>query len=175
MSNLRAKSFSIAHATHDRWRDSLGVRDGLKDGDVTRKIGFLDTPERPQERPQGGSPSLAGVAMHLAVPIAVIVACPFTGAMTDGAVNRMHITIARPLIGVKDRPGGRYIHRHDGPARLLGGLVAYNIPYRARVTADDADDRRAVVRERAMAALLVGPPSRWVCRVGVAVTFFPAV
>ena len=94
-------------------------------------------------------------------------------AVADGAVNRMHIAIARPFVGIKDRPSGWHIGGHDGAAGLFGRPVAHDVAYLARVAADDTEDRQAVVRKRAMAAPFIRSSSRWVCRVGVAVTFFP--
>ncbi len=148
MSNLRANCFSIAHSLYQVGRDALGIGDSLKQRDIAREIGFVDAAKRAQECAQCCAPAFTRVAVDFASPIAVIIACPFVDTVTHGSIDRMHIVIARPFVGVEDRAISGHIGCHDGAARLFGGLVADDVPYLAGVTADHTEDRWAIVGER---------------------------
>ncbi len=90
MSNLRADQFSIAHPTYQVGRDPFGLGDRFEHCHIAGEVGFMPATKRPQKGAQRCLPAFTRVAMHLASPIAIIVACPFTGAMIAGAVNQMH-------------------------------------------------------------------------------------
>ena len=70
---------SKAEAADDVGGDTLGVADGLVDGEVTGKIGFMDTLEAAEEGAECCMRALAGSAVNLPLAVTVIVARPFLG------------------------------------------------------------------------------------------------
>jgi hypothetical protein len=67
------------------------------------QIGFMNTPKHPQKRAQSCTGSFAGVAVHLASAIAIIIPRPFAYTMADRGMGRMAATIALPLVGIEPR------------------------------------------------------------------------
>ena len=61
----------------------------------------MNTPKHPQERAQACPGSFAGMAVDLALAIAIIIARPRAHAMTDGRMGRMTATRALPFIGIQ--------------------------------------------------------------------------
>ena len=153
----------------------LEVVDPLEDGHVAAQVVLAHAPEGPQERPQRGPGPLHRVDVHLADPVAVVVA----GPLLDRVVHRRprppevrDAVVARPLVGVQPRTGARRRLDHAIQGPLVGGRQDVQ-PDRAGGAAEGAGDRRAVVGEGAVAATLVrAAPRRVIGRV-VRDAFFP--
>ena len=67
----------------------------------------------------------AGGAMHFAFAIPIVIARPFTGAMTDGHMLGMTAMIVLPFVWVEDRAAWRYALRHKCMAGALIGVRAH--------------------------------------------------
>ena len=156
MSTLRAKSFSLAHSSYQVGRDPLGGGERFNHGDVAGQIGFMHPAKRAKERAHGRAPAFTGVAMPFASPIIIIVSCPFVIAVAHGAMHGMNVVIPRPFIGGEDGIVG-----WDNGANL------------ARSAADHTEDGWTVGGKRPVPASFVRPTAWRVCRVSMAVPFFP--
>jgi hypothetical protein len=99
-STASVQASSKAEATDDVGGNALGVADGLVDSQVTGEIGFMDALEAAEEGSECCVSALAGIAVHLALPVTVIVSSPFLGRVTNGEVVRPAL-VAAQLVAVE--------------------------------------------------------------------------
>jgi hypothetical protein len=64
----------------------------------------VDAAEDPKVGSQCRAGTLTSVAMHLASPVAIIVACPLTLAVADCSVLRMDTGVVRGFVGKEKVP-----------------------------------------------------------------------
>lgn len=78
-STASVQAGSKAEATDDVGCHTLGVADGLVDGEITGEISFMDPLEAAEEGAECCVSALAGIAVNLTLPVTVIVSSPFLG------------------------------------------------------------------------------------------------
>src|SRR5260221_9119319 len=111
------------------------------------------------------------VNMDFTDAIAIIIACPFFVSMTNGAVGAVNVVIALPFISVDTAilfGEPRYLVAQGLTVAVLDHAQADF----TSVSAHCADNRRTVIGIRAMPAPFIIPPTRWVIRVQMRLTFF---
>ena len=125
---------------------------------IQMQVLLVNTSESTQVGTKCRTRSLAGVAMHFASAIAIIIPRPFVYTMADGAMPRMATTIALPLIGIEFCAARRNVLHDQSGAGARVGMVADPPALLSRVARDDTDDGRAIVRIGAVPFALVGAP-----------------
>jgi hypothetical protein len=137
------------------------------------QIPLLDASEATQVSPECRTCSLAGVAVHLTLAIAIVIPCPFADAVPDGGVGCMAAPIALPLVGVELGAAGRHVVRDQGCAGAPIGMVAHPVALLTRVPRDDADDWGTIVGVGPMPSPLVGTPAGRISGIAMWRAFFP--
>src|SRR5262245_22409616 len=119
--------------------------------------------------------SLAGIAVDFAVAIAVLIPCPLVHAMADGGMRRMAATIALPFIGVQDRAVPWHILGNQAVAGTFVRVIADPEALLPRLSCDEAENGRTVVRIGAMSCALIGASTGWIGGIAMGCAFFPRV
>src|SRR5262245_19303681 len=87
----------------------LGVDERLIGSDVEMQIRLMPTAKYPQICAQRRARPFARVAMHLSLPITIVIARPLARTVADGPVPRMTAWIAVGLIGIEHRAADRNV------------------------------------------------------------------
>src|SRR5262245_34495514 len=104
--------------------------------------------------------SLAGIAMHFASAIAIIIPRPFVYTMADGGMSGMTASVALPCLGVQPRAASGNMVGDERAARPCVCMVAPPKAPLARVPRNDADDGGPIVGIGAVALALIGASTR---------------
>ena len=89
------------------------------------QISLVDTPEGPQIRPEGGSCSLAAIAMDIAKSIPIGIPGLLAYTVADGGVGRIAPTIAAPFVGVEACAAGRYVVGNEAVTGLHVRVITH--------------------------------------------------
>jgi hypothetical protein len=151
----------------------------FKHHDVACQKPLTDATEQAQEIAAPGPNAFHRVGMHFANAIIVIIARPLATSrcMANRLVpttRRGEVLIGRPFIGVDGRIAAGMGH-HQRFQR--GPISPFTDPQADMTTAapDNPDCRRTIAGPGPVAARLIGPPARWVERVGVFAAFLAGV
>ncbi len=158
---------------YERRGHLLGVHQRLVGGDIEMQICLMDTTKHPQIHAQRRTCPFACVAMHLPLPVTIVIARPFTGAVTDGPMRRMAPRIAVGLVGIQHGAPNRNILVDQRVAGLLIGMLADPKAMFAALARDQMNDRWPVVRIGAAATLVIGAPAWRIGQVAMGRTFSP--
>jgi hypothetical protein len=88
----------------------------------------MDPTKHTEIRPQRRACPLAGVAMHFANAVSIVIACLLACAVTDGPMRGMTPRIAGGLIGIQHRAADRNVLIDQLVARPLIRVVADRVP-----------------------------------------------
>src|SRR5262245_45483827 len=86
-------------------------------------MGLMDTTKHLQIGAQSTPSAFARIAMHLALPIAIVIARPLRGAVADRPMRWMASAIASRLIGIQHCAAHRNVLIDQKVAGLLIGMV----------------------------------------------------
>jgi hypothetical protein len=136
------------------------------------QILLVNTSESTQVGPKRRTRSLAGVAMHFASAIAIIIPRPFVYTMADGGMSWMTAAGALPFVRVQPRVASWNIFGDERAARPCVRVVAHPKALLARVPRDDADAGGPIVGIGAVALTLIGASTRWVTGIAMGRAFF---
>jgi hypothetical protein len=106
----------------------------------------MDPAEGAQIGPKRCAGPFTGVAMDLTTAITIIIPRPLVPAVADSRVAWMAPAIALPLIGVEQGAAHRNGLRDQCRAGVRIGMVTDPPALLPRVTGDDTDDRRTIIR-----------------------------
>jgi len=87
------------------------------------QVDLMDPTKHPQIRSERSARPFAGVAMHLTLPVPIIIACPLTSTVADCPMGRMTSGIAIGLIGIEHCAPDRNVLVDQLVARPLIGMV----------------------------------------------------
>jgi hypothetical protein len=141
-------------------------------GQIVGQILLMDPAKRTQKVARGCPQPFTGVGLHLADPIAIVIACPFFLTMAHGGVATTNAIVTLPFIRVT---GGVFlsVSVHVSLQCLPIGMMAHPQPTLFTFAPYGPDDGRAIVVIRTMTAPFVGAAPRRVTRIAVFVPFFP--
>lgn len=129
--------------------------------------------ERPQERAQSRACTFAGIAVHFAHTIPIVITCPLVLRVIDRGMRQIQPMITAVLVRIDDR---RITGHGFTQNPLAGGLITvadYPTALFAGLPTDDMNDGWAVIVIGTMPRLLIGAPPRRIVGVGMGRTFFP--
>jgi hypothetical protein len=161
------------HPSNQLGRHSFRIDHGFIGGHVQMEVPLVDASERTEVRAERCTGSLAGVAVHLAAAIPIIISCPLAHAVADGGVGRMAASVALPFVRVEDRAVPGEILSNQARAGVLIRTVTDPKALLARLARDNADDGGAVVRVGTMPPALIGAPTGWIGGIAMGCSFFP--
>jgi hypothetical protein len=134
---------------------------------------FVDTPEGTQVGTKRRPRPLTGVAMDLALAVAVVIARPFAHPVGNRGMARMAPSLTLPFIGIEPRaPGGHVVGNKvvtGGPVRMVADPPALL----AGVARDDAEDGGTIVGIGAVPFALMGASTGWIGGIAMRRAFFP--
>jgi hypothetical protein len=137
------------------------------------QILLVNTSESTQVGTKRRTRSFAGVAMHFASAIAIIISRPFVDAVADRGMGWMTAPVALPFVGVQPRALRWNIFGNERAARSCVRVVAHPKALLARVPRDDADDGGPIVGIGAVSPALIGASTWWVTGIAMGRAFFP--
>ncbi len=132
----------------------------------------MDALEWSKKGPYSGPPSFCGIAVDLTDAIAIIGACPRARRVGDSRMRADNMVVARVLICVTWCSGVRKA-MHVGAERRHRGIIRHAQAHPAGRPSDSADHGRTIIGVRAASSAFVCPPTRWIKRVEMFITFFP--
>ena len=132
----------------------------------------MNTTERAQEVAHGSPHTLDGVDMHFPDAITVVIACPFTRAVTDGSPRANDMIVATPFIGIDLRPGCRKLMDMSAQGFLVSMVYDAQAHFTA-LASDSSHNRRSVIVISPVSSAFVSPSARWIIGIGVSFAFFP--
>jgi hypothetical protein len=140
------------------------------------------TTKRPQEVTQPRACPLAGVAMYLPHPIAIIVPRPLPrtlliGTVADRGVRdgqlALDAPVATPVVGLEDRRATRHPAFNHPQTVIAVSVLADGQPHAPGLTGHQGKDRRAIIGIGPVSAALIGTPPRRIVGVKMWGAFFP--
>jgi hypothetical protein len=137
------------------------------------QILLVNTSESTQVGPKRRTRSLAGVAMHFASAIVIIIPRPFVDAVADRGMSWMTAAVALPFVGVQPRAARWNTVGDERAASPCVGVVTHPKALLACVPRNDADNRGPIVGIGAMALALIGPSTWRVTGIAMGRAFFP--
>jgi hypothetical protein len=162
-----------AHPSDQLGCDSFRIHHGFIRRHVEMQVWLVNTPKNTQVGPERCAGSLAGIGVHLAPAIAIIIPGPFVDAVAHGGVGRVAATIALPFICIQDCALQRDVFGDQGSAGALVRTVAHPQALLARVARDNADDGGPIVGVGPMAFALIGASTRRVTGIAMGRAVFP--
>src|SRR5262245_208094 len=105
----------------------------------------MDTPKPAQIRSQGGAGPFAGITMHLALPIAIVIPRPLVCSMAHRPVFRMTSGIAIGLVSVEHRAAHRDVLINQLMAGALIRVLTHPKSVFPALARDQMNDRRSIV------------------------------
>ena len=162
-----------AHPLDQCWGDPFCIRHGFIRRHIEMQILLVNTSESTQVGTKCRTRSLAGVAMHFASAIAIIIPRPFVCTMADGGMSWMTAAVALPFVGVQPRAASWNIVGDERAARPCVCVVAHPKALLTRVTRNNADDGGPIVGIRAVAFALIGASTWRVTGIAMGRAFFP--
>src|SRR5262245_26310609 len=156
-------------------RDAFGIDHRLIRRHVQMQVLLVDPTDGAQVGPQRGARPFTGVAVHFTSAIAIIIPCPLMDAMADRRMGWMTPPVTLPLISIEPRAPCRNVLRDQRCTGARVGMVAHPPALLPRLTRDDTDDRRSIIRIGAMPLTLIGTPPGRIRGVRVRRAFFPHV
>jgi hypothetical protein len=161
------------HPLYQLGCDPCRVYQSFIRGHIEMQAQLMDPAESPQVCPKRGAGPLTGIAMHLTTAITIIIPRPLMPAVADGRVAWLAPAIALPLIGVEQGAVHRNVLRDQGPAGMRIGVVTDPPALLPRVTGDDTDDGRTIIRIGPVPFPFIGAPPGWIGGVPMGGAFFP--
>jgi hypothetical protein len=161
------------HPLYQLGCDPLRVDQGFIRGHIEMQVPLMDPAESSQVGPKRGAGPLTGIAMRLATAITIIIPRPLMLAVADGRVAGMAPAIALPLIGVQQGAVHRNVLRNQGPAGMRIGAVTDPPALLPRLTGEDTDDGRAIIRIGPVPFPFIGAPPGRIGGVSMGGAFFP--
>jgi hypothetical protein len=134
---------------------------------------LMDTPEGPQICPECRTYPLAGVTMHLAAAITIIITRPFVHTVAHRGMDWMTPSVALPFVRVQLRAVSRNVFGDECLASPSIRMVAHPQALLARLARDDTDDRGPIVGIGAMSFAFIGAPPGRIQGVAMRRAFFP--
>jgi hypothetical protein len=162
-----------AHPSDQMGCDAFRIDDGFIRRHVKMQVSLMNAPKPTQRGSERRTSPLAGIAVNLAAPIAVLISCPFVHAMTDSSMRWMAPPVALPLVGIEPRAVSGDVFRHQCRAGMPISMVANPEALLTCVPRDDADNGWTIVGVGPMPFSLIGPPTRRIIRVRMRRAFFP--
>lgn len=95
------------HPTNEGRGKGLGIIERFNQNDIAMQIALVHAAKGTEERAQRGTCAFAGITMHFASAIAVIIACPLAQAMGHGAVVAVNTGVGTPFITGQQGSRGR--------------------------------------------------------------------
>lgn len=133
----------------------------------------MDPAECPQISPKCRAGSLAGIAAHFTVAIAIIIPRPLMHAMADSGMVRMTPAVALPLISIEPRATHRDILRNQGRAGVRISVIADPQALLPCLARDHTDDRRAIIGIGAVSLPFIGAPPGRIGGISMGGALFP--
>jgi hypothetical protein len=154
-------------------RDAFRIDHRFRRRPIEMQILLVNTSESTQVGTQCRTRSLAGVAMHFASAIGIIIPRPFVDAVPDRGMRWMTAAVALPFVGVQPRAASWDIFGDERAARPCVRVVAHPPALLARVPRDDADDGGPIVGVGPVALALIGASTWWIAGIAMGRAFFP--
>jgi len=133
----------------------------------------LHPAERPQEGAQASAHPFTPIAMHFALPVAIVITRPLLLSVFDGRVLLLVPVVTALFVRIDDRPFWRYCFSKNTLASGLVALADHPAALFATLAADNVNDRRPIVVVGARAWRLSRTTTWRVVRIAMRRTFFP--
>jgi hypothetical protein len=146
---------------------------GFIGGNIQVQVLLVDTPEGTQVRAKRCPRAFAGVTVDLADAIMIIIAGPLPHAVTYRDMGGIAAVITLPFIRVQDRALLRDTVSDQVSACAPVRVITYPEALLTRVTRDDADDGRTIIRISPVPLALIRAPAGRIRGVAMGGTFFP--
>src|SRR5262245_53363803 len=111
--------------------------------------------------------------MNFASAIPIIIPRPFMNTMADRGMGWMTAPVALPFVGVEQSAPPRNVLRDQRPAGVRIGMVTHPPALLPRLTGDDTDEGRAIIRIGPVPFPLIGAPPGRIGRGSMRGAFFP--